>query len=508
MSLKEKTELLSRAKKEIVAMGGKDAVASQHARGKMTARERVELLCDPGTFDEQGALAHHTSTHPDLKDRATPADGVVTGFGRVDGRPVAVIAYDFTVLAGSMGKHGETKVARMREQALQREIPILWLLDSAGARIQELAGSQFAGEGKLFRDQVVMSGVVPQVAAVMGPTAAGTSYIAALADFVPMVKGIGTMALAGPALVKTAIGEEIDIDALGGSKVHTTLSGVGTLECEDDKTCLEASRKFLSYLPSGFRAPLPVRKADAPARGDDSIFDLIPPSTRRAYDMRLLLQWLADPGSLLELQPEWAKNLIVAFARIGGIPVGVVANQPMVLGGALDLDGADKAARFMSLCDAFGVPLIFVHDCPGFMVGSKMEHAGIIRHGAKMLYAVSRLTTPKLSLVVRKSYGAGYFVMCGRGYDPHSIVAWPGAEISLMSPEGAAAIVGTTDKEAVESYRSKIGVEQSAKEAWIDDVIDPRETRRWAWGHLRVLVPKHEEERRLLGAKKHGVSPV
>ncbi len=492
-------------------MGGVEEQKKQHTRGKLTVRDRIDLLCDPHSFDEIGILTHHTSMHSDLKDRKTPADGVVCGFGYADKRPVAIIAYDFTVLAGSMGKNGETKVARLRAQAFERRIPLVWLLDSAGARVQEFTGSQFAGTGVLFRDQVLLSGVIPQVAAVMGPTAAGTSYIPALADFVPMVKGTGSMALAGPSLVKTAVGEEIDIESLGGSRVHTQLSGVGHLECSDDRSCIDAIRSYLSYFPSCYQASLPIGAPSNVENLNDEIFEILPSSARRAYDMKKVIRWLSQGVDFFEIQAGWAKNIVVGFTRLGGYPIGIVANQPEVLGGALDLDASDKATHFMNLCDAFGIPLLFLHDCPGFMVGSKMEHAGIIRHGAKMLYAVSRLTVPKFSVVVRKSYGAGYFVMCGRGFEPDLIVAWPGAEISLMSPEGAVNIITDASedkKDRVEQYRHLVGGERSAEEACIDDVIDPRHTARLLFNQLKLLVPKHDHERSRLLTKKHGVSPV
>jgi acetyl-CoA carboxylase carboxyltransferase component len=518
MDLRALTDDLAARKATIRLGGGEAETAKQHRLGKLTARERLDLLCDPGSFEEFGILVHHTNASAEMRGKVTPADGVVCGFARVSGRPVAIIAYDFTVMAGSMGANGELKVARMREAALARLIPLIWLLDSAGARIQELAGSQFAGSGSLFKDQVTMSGAIPQIAAVMGPTAAGTSYIAALADFVPIVANIGTMALAGPALVRAAVGEVVDINELGGSKVHTQKSGVAHLECPDDRGCLDAIRAYLSFMPLNYRDPLPVPNpwiagtgAGTDLKRSDEIFQILPDSQRKGYDMRRLIRWLADEGSILELQPEWARNIITGFARIGGIGLGVVANQPSMMGGAIDLDAADKAARFINLCDAYGIPLLFLHDCPGFWVGSKMEHAGIIRHGAKMLFAVSRLTVPKISVVVRKSYGAGYYVMCGKGYDPDLIVGWPGSEISLMSPEGAVNIICKDEAgkaQATEEYRRLIGAELSARQALIDDVIDPRDTARVVAAQLAVLLPQHNVERQRLAGKKHGVTPV
>ncbi len=515
MDLRTLTDELLKQKEGIRAMGGEAEVAKQRAAGKLTARERIDLLLDPGSFDELGILVHHTSPAADMRDRTTPADGVICGFGRINGRPVALVTYDFTVMAGSMGTNGEAKVSRFRRAALDRLIPIIWLLDSAGARIQELAGSQFASSGSLFREQVEMSGRIPQIAAVMGPTAAGTSYIGALADFVPIVAGIGTMALAGPALVKAAVGETVDIHELGGSKVHTQKSGVAHLECADDRACLDAIKFYLSYMPGNFKEPLPVTNpfhyGKDSLRRSDEIFSILPDSQKKGYDMRRLVRWLFDEGTFLEIQPEWAKNILVGFGRLGGLGVGIVANQPSNLGGALDLDAADKAAHFINLCDAFGIPLVFLHDCPGFWVGTRMEHQGIIRHGAKMLYAVGRLTVPKLSVVIRKSYGAGYYVMCGKGFDPDLIVAWPGAEISLMSSEGAANIVCKVEADrarVAEDLRSLIGAERSAKEGLIDDVVDPRDTARILAEQLSVLLPKHNLERQQLREKKHGVSPV
>lgn len=512
MNLKEQTSKLNQAKSLIRAMGGEAEVAKQHSRGKLTARERVDFLCEGNSFQEFGILVHHTSKNSEMANRQTPADGVICGIGTVAHHPVAIIAYDFTVMAGSMGKNGEEKVTQMRKLAMARQIPIIWLLDSAGARIQELAGSQFAGTGGLFRDQVTMSGLVPQIAAVMGPTAAGTSYIAALADFVPIVKGIGTMALAGPPLVKAAIGEVVDVETLGGSKVHSEKSGCAHLECEDDRECLTAIKTYLSFLPTNFRSPRTATEVSTTSlRRSDEIFEIMPESQRQTYNVKKAVQWLGDANSFFELSPAWAKNIVTGFLRIGGLGVGVVANQPNHMGGALDLDAADKAARFINLCDAFGVPLIFLHDTPGFWVGTKMEHAGIIRHGAKMLYAVSRLTVPKISVILRKSYGAGYYVMCGKGYAPDLIVAWPGAEVSLMSPEGAVNIInreGVERDEMVQKYREMIGAELSAKEALIDDVIDPRDTAELIYTHLQQLLPKHDIERAQLKDKKHGVSPV
>jgi acetyl-CoA carboxylase carboxyltransferase component len=349
---------------------------------------------------------------------------VITGYGRVDGRLVAICAYDFTVMAGSMGTTGEIKVTRLRELALTKRMPFVWLLDSAGARIQEAVGSLFAGSGHLFREEVVASGVIPQVAALMGPCAAGTAYIPGLADFVPMVRGRGSMALAGPHLVRAAIGEDVTQEELGGSRVHCRKSGVGDLEVADDEECIARIREYLSYFPAHNGEPPPLGDTSDPIdRRDEALLDVLPESNRKPYDVEDVIRRIVDDGAYLSLKPQWAKTIVTCLARFGGRPVGIVANQPRQLGGILDNDAADKAARFVNLCNAFGLPLVFLQDVPGFMVGTKVEAAGIIRHGAKMLHAVANATVPKVTVVLRKAYGAGYYVMNGRAYEPDLIVA-------------------------------------------------------------------------------------
>jgi acetyl-CoA carboxylase carboxyltransferase component len=515
--MRERVEDLARRRARIAGMGGPEAVARQHAAGKLTARERIAGLFDAGSFVEIGAHATHHGPHPSMATRQTPADGVITGFGRIEGRPACVIAYDFTVMAGSMGRTGEAKCARMREMALTKRTPLVWLIDSAGARIQEAAGGGwFAASGFLFREEVGLSGVVPLVAAMMGPGAAGTAYIPGLADFVPMVRGTSHMALGGPPLVKAVTGEDIEPEELGGSRVHTEISGVADLEVEDDAACLRAIKEYLGYFPSSNLAAPPHRPTDDPAdRRDDQLLEIVPDHPRRAYDMHRIIDAIVDEARFFELKPRWARNLLVGLGRMGGHPVGIVANQPLHLGGVLDVDAADKAARFVMLCDAFGIPLLFLQDVPGFMVGSKVERQGIIRHGAKMLYAVSEATVAKVTVVVRKAYGAGYYVMCGRAYEPDLIVAWPTAEISVMGPEGAVNIVArkqiaaAVDPEAergrlVEEYRRLIDPYVAAGFVHLDDVIDPRETRPLVIRALELARGKRVER----PWKKHGVMPV
>ncbi len=521
-NMRELVAELEARRARVREMGGADRIARQHARGKMTARERLAALFDEGVFVEIGA--HGTqmglAAGPDGNDKPA-ADAVVTVFGKVDGRMVTCAAYDFTVKGGSIGYTGEEKVTRLRSMALRGRWPIVWLIDSGGARIDPGSShpdmlSLFAGSGHLFREQVVMSGVVPQVAAMVGPGAAGTAYIPGLADYVPMVKNVGSLALGGPALVKAATGQEISEQELGGSKIHSEVSGVGDGEFADDAACLAAVRAYLSYLPSNCDDAPPDVPCDDPVdRRDESLLDLLPETTRKPYDMYKLLRAVVDHGTLFDIKPRFARSVITCFARIGGKSVGIVANQPMHLGGILDNDSADKAAHFIQICDAFNVPLVFFQDVPGFMVGSKVEHAGIIRHGAKMLHVMSAATVPKLTVVVRKAYGAGYYVMCGRAYEPDLIVSWPTAEISVMGAEGMVGIAAKklfgdaepppeARKAVVEMIQKNIDVYKVAGWGLIDDVIDPRDTRRvLAWG---LELAKHKQLER--PARKRGVLPV
>jgi methylmalonyl-CoA decarboxylase subunit alpha len=518
---------LEQRRATIRRLGGEDKIARQHARGKLTCRERLDRFFDDGLYFEVGA--HGTqmglASGPNGDDKP-PADGVVTVFGRANGRLVCAAAYDFTIKGGSIGATGEEKVTRLRSMALTGRHPMVWFIDSGGARIDPGTShvdaiSQFAGTGYLFREQVVMSGVVPQVAAMVGPGAAGTAYIPGLADFVPMVKNIGSLALAGPALVKAVTGQDIAEQELGGSKVHSEVSGVADGEVATDGECVDLVKRYLSYFPSHCDELPPVVPCDDPIdRRDDAILDLLPDSNRKPYDMYKLIKMLVDKGKdgvgeILDIKPRFGRSLITCLARIGGKSVGIVANQPMHMGGILENDSADKGAHFIQVCDAFNIPLVFLQDVPGFMVGSKVEHAGIIRHGAKMLHVMSAATVPKLTVVVRKGYGAGYYVMCGRAYEPDLIVAWPSAEISVMGAEGMVGIAsrklfGDAEpapevKEGIlQQIRGRIDIYKSAGWAYIDDVIDPRDTRRvLAWG-LELAANK----KALRPGKKHGVIPV
>ncbi|AKV03638.1 Methylmalonyl-CoA decarboxylase, alpha chain [Labilithrix luteola] len=507
---------------KIREMGGAAKIQKQHERGKLTARERLDRLFDDGAWFEIGT--HGTqmglAAGPDGNDKP-PADAVVTGFGKVDGRMVCAAAYDFTVKGGSIGYTGEEKVTRLRHMSLRGRWPMIWLVDSGGARIDPGSShpdmiSLFAGSGHLFREQVVMSGVVPQVAAMVGPGAAGTAYIPGLADYVPMVKNIGSLALGGPPLVKAVTGQDIGEQELGGSKIHSEVSGVGDGEFESDAACIDAAKKYLSYFPSNCdEIPPEFPVTDPVDRRDESLLDLLPESTRKPYDMYKLIRSIVDHGEIFDIKPRFARNIITCLARMGGKSVGIVANQPNWLGGILDNDAADKAARFIQICDAFNVPLVFLQDVPGFMVGSKVEHAGIIRHGAKMLHVMSAATVPKITVVVRKAYGAGYYVMCGRAYEPDLIVSWPTAEISVMGAEGMVGIAARklfgaeepppeAKKMIVDQIQKNIDVYKVAGWGLVDEVIDPRDTRKAiAWG---LELARHKRLER--PSKKRGVIPV
>lgn len=527
MQMKDRVEELARIRAQKEAMGGTERVERQRARGKLDARARLQRLFDPGTFEEYGALAAADGRIPEEEDasRPTPADGVITGVGEIHGRPVAVAAYDFTVLGGSIGEVGERKVTRLRDMALKSRIPIVWLVDSAGARLEaggdidprRLAG--FADTGYLFREQVVMSGVIPQVAAMVGPGAAGTAYIPGLADFVPMVKGNSSMAIGGPYLVESVVGEKVTEEELGGSKIHNELSGVADAEYPDDPSCLEAIREYLSFFPSHCE-DRPPRKANAPPvdQRDDEILKIVPENPRQAFDMHKVISALVDERKFFPMKGRFARNLITGLARIDGYPIGIVANNSMFYGGILDVNTSDKAARFINLCDAFNIPLLFLQDTPGFMVGTKVEQQGIIRHGAKMMYAVASATVPKFTVVVRKGYGAGYYVMNGRAYEPDLIVAWPGAEIGVMGPEGMVAIAArkllsqaespeaakALKEELAAGLRQHISIYRTAALAMVDDVIDPRDTRRVLARALKRTANKRVERPH----RKREISPV
>ncbi len=517
--MREWVAQLEERRAAIKQMGGAERVAKQHARGKLTARERLDRFFDDGAFLEIGL--HGTTMGTPSSDKP-PADAVVCGWGKVNGRFTAAAAYDFTVKGGSIGQTGEVKVTRLRELALRCRIPMVWFIDSAGARIDPKSGqsgdmlSLFAGAGALFREEVIMSGVVPLVSAMVGPGAAGTAYIPGLADFVPMIKDRSSMALGGPPLVRAATGQEIAEQDLGGSKIHTTKSGVGDVEVEDDDACIQVVKDYLSYMPQHCEERPPITPCSDPIdRRDDALLDLLPDNPRSFYDMYALIQSIADDGAYLDIKPRWARSLITCFARLGGYPCGIVANNPKQLGGILTSDAADKAAHFIQICDAFNIPLVFLMDVPGFMVGSKVEHEGIIRHGAKMLHAMAAATVPKLTVVTRKGYGAGYFVMAGRAFEPDLLVAWPGAEISVMGAQGMVGIAAPklfggaepppeVRQQIVDAIQKNIDIYKVGGWGLVDDIIDPRDTRHVLCQAIAMSWNRVVERPR----RKRGIMPV
>jgi acetyl-CoA carboxylase carboxyltransferase component len=482
-------------------------------QGKLFVRDRLARLLDDGSFVEDGLLANALAG--DL-----PADGVVTGVGRVDGRPVCVMANDPTVKAGSWGARTVEKIVRLTEHALRHELPVVYLVDSAGARITDqvelFPGRR--GAGRIFANEVRLSGKVPQVCCLFGPSAAGGAYIPAFCDAVFMVEGNASMYLGSPRMAEVVIGEHVSLEDMGGARVHATISGCGDNLCASDEDALDAARQFLSYLPTNWLQPPPVAAAAEPSAGAPPIADIVPTEERRAYDMHGVVESLVDDGSFFELKPLWARELIIGFARIDGMPVGIVANNPKHLGGVLFVDSADKAARFIWLCDAFNVPLVFLADVPGFMIGSAVERAGIIRHGAKMITAVTEATVPKFSVIVRKAYGAGLYAMCGPAFDPDACLALPTAQIAVMGPGPAINAVFYNRIHAIEDpaereefvavrrreYEENVDLVHLAAELVVDAVVQPEDLRAELSRRLALAAGRVRED----FGKRHGVPPV
>jgi len=482
-------------------------------QGKLFVRDRLALLLDDGSFAEDALLANALAG--DL-----PADGVVTGVGRVDGRPVCVVANDPTVKAGSWGARTVEKIVRLTEYALAHELPVVYLVDSAGARITDqvelFPGRR--GAGRIFANQVRLSGKVPQVCCLFGPSAAGGAYIPAFCDVVFMVEGNASMYLGSPRMAEVVIGEHVSLEEMGGARMHATVSGCGDNLVASDADAIAAARRFLSYLPTNWLQAPPVEPALAPAANARPIRAIVPAEERRAYDMHDVIDALVDDGSFFELKPLWARELVTGFARLGGIPIGVVANNPKHLGGVLFVDSADKAARFVWLCDAFNVPLVFLADVPGFMIGSQVEREGIIRHGAKMITAVTEATVPKFSVIVRKAYGAGLYAMCGPAFDPDACLALPTAQIAVMGPEPAVNAVFYNRIQAIEDpaeradfvaarrreYEEDVDLVHLAAELVVDAVVQPEELRDELARRLGFAANRVRED----FGKRHGVPPV
>jgi acetyl-CoA carboxylase carboxyltransferase component len=470
-----------------------EAMRKLGERGRLSARERIARLVDAGSFDEIGALAS-VEPKPGMPHprETSPADGVVTGTGRIDGRPVAIVSQDFSVFGGSIGKIGGAKTHRMVRIALRRAIPLVMLLDGGGHRIQDGQNSRyFAQANTMFHDVARASGWIPIVALMLGAGFAGPTNYAGLADFVVMVRGLSTMGLAGPALVKAATGEEIDTESLGGASVQVDKQGLADLGVGSEQEAFAAAKRYLSYLPSNARAAPAITTSDDPHdRGDEALLDIVPASTRRVYDMRKVIAGIADIDSIFELKPTFAGNVATAFARLAGRPVGFVANQPLKAGGILDANACDKAAHFIALCDAFGLPLISLIDVPGFYIGSGAERTTLGRRSAKLIYEWGHASVPRVSVVIRKGFGLGYYAMNGgRAFDADACFAWPSAQICAMSIEGAIDVAFRKDylsapnpeqrrQEMIEATRAETTSIHAAEGFGIDDVIDPRTTRR------------------------------
>ena len=496
--------------------GGPERVARQHAAGKLTARERIALLLDEGSFDEIGSLATHHVTDFGMEKKRFLGDGVVTGFGTIGGRRVAVYAQDFTVLGGSFSEMQANKISRLLDLARESGIPLIGLIESGGARIQEGVRG-LAGYGRLFTRNVLASGVIPQISVMMGPCAGGSVYSPALTDFIIMVEGTSAMFLTGPEVIKTVTGEEVTAQDLGGAYAHNARSGVAHFMAKDESSALELVRTLLSYLPSNNTEDPPCRQTDDdPMRRLPELNTIVPAEEDQAYDMYEVLAAVFDRGSFLEVHKHFAPNVIVGFARLNGCPVGVVATQPNYMAGVLDIDSSDKIARFVRFCDAFNFPIITFVDCPGFLPGVDQEHGGVIRHGAKIVYAYVEATVPKISVVTRKAYGGAYIALSSKEMRTDLALAWPTAEIATMCAEGAVRILHrrelatAEDPDAlaarfIEEYREKVLNPFVAAELnYIDEIITPEETRVRLVRALHVLRTKVQEN----PPKKHGLMPV
>lgn len=496
--------------------GGPDKVAKQHGRGRMTARERLELLLDKGSFRELDIFVTHNCNDFGLADQKIPGDGVVTGFGTIDGRLVYVYSQDFTVFGGSVSHTHAMKICKVMDMALANGAPIIGMNDSGGARIQEGVHS-LAGYAEIFYRNTIASGVIPQISMIMGPCAGGAVYSPAITDFVVMVKETSHMFVTGPDVIKTVTHEDVTFEELGGAIVHASKSGVAHFAAESEEDAIFLVQNLLHYLPNNNMEDPPVAPtADDPLREAMELDSFVPDNPNKPYDMKAIIKYIVDDGQFVEVHEHWAGNIIVGFARLGGRSVGVVAQQPQVLAGVLDTEASQKGARFIRFCDAFNIPLIVLEDVPGFMPGLNQEHGGIIRHGAKLLYAFCEATVPKLTVIVRKAYGGAYCVMNPRHIGADLVLAWPSAEIAVMGPEGAVSIIfrrelseaadqAVRKTELVAEYRQRFANPYIAASAgYIDNVIEPHETRTRLINALEML----RNKQRSLPPKKHGNIPL
>lgn len=506
-----------REKKEKLALGGgKARIEKQHAKGKMTARERLEYLFDPGSFIELDAFIRNRCTNFGMDKMEFEGESVVTGYGMVDGRLVYAFSQDFTVTGGALGEMHATKVVKAMDAAIKVGAPIVGLNDSGGARIQE-AVDALSGYGDLFFRNATFSGVIPQISAIMGPCAGGAVYSPALTDFVFMVDKSAQMFITGPQVIKTVTGEEVSPEELGGAMTHNSISGNAHFLSDTDQSCIDSIRKLLSYLPSNNMEKAPVFEIDDDInRQIDELDTLIPENPNKPYDFMDVVTLIIDDGDFFEYQPYFAKNIVTGYARINGKSVGIVANQPNMMAGCLDMNAGDKAARFIRTCNAYNIPLLTFVDVPGFLPGTNQEHGGIIRHGAKILYAYSEATVPKVTIITRKAYGGAYVAMCSKSLGADTVLAWPSAEIAVMGPDGAVNIIfrneitkaenkAETHKKLLEDYRAEFATPYKAAErGFVDDVIEPSTTRQRIIDAFNMLEGKREKR----PPKKHGNMPL
>lgn len=501
---------------KIMAGGGESRIAKQHSSGKMTARERINALLDEASFVELDAFVEHRCTNFDMATTEAPGEGVVTGYGTIDGRLVYVYAQDFTVLGGSLGEMHAKKICKVLDLAIKMGAPVIGVNDSGGARIQE-AVDALSGYGQIFYRNTLASGVVPQISVIMGPCAGGAVYSPALTDFIFMVEKTSNMFITGPQVIKSVTGEEVSAEALGGAMTHNSVSGCANFVYPNEEQTIAAIRKLISFLPlNNMEKPPMVASDDDVNRICENLNTICPESANKAYDMKDVIASVVDNGDFFEVSQYYAGNMITGFGRVGGKTVGILANQPKVMAGCLDINASDKAARFISFCDSFNIPLVTFVDVPGFLPGVNQEYGGIIRHGAKMLYAYSDATVPKITIVTRKAYGGAYLAMCSKDLGADQVLAWPMAEIAVMGAAGAANIVFKKDidksvnpeatrKQKIAEYEEQFANPyQAAARGFVDDVIEPSLTRQRLASALGMLSSKRESR----PAKKHGNFPV
>ena len=513
LNLGSKIRELQEKKDKAIQGGGEQAIAKQIAMGKLPVRERINQLVDKNSFHEYDLFIEHDAREFGMDGKALPGDGVVIGIGTINSRPVAIYAQDFTVAGGSLGSMHARKITKMMDYALRMRIPIIGINDSGGARIQEGVNS-LAGYGEIFFRNTLSSGVIPQISVILGPCAGGAVYSPALTDYVFMVENISKMFITGPEVIKSVLGEEISMEELGGARVHSEITGNSHFYALTEQECFDQIKTLLSYIPWNNEEKPLLQEIKQPNK-KYNIEKIVPVDPTRPYDVRDVIRAITDNSDFFEIQEKWAANIVIGYGRMGGRTVGFVANQPMVLAGVLDCDSSDKAARFIRYCDAFNIPLVTLEDLPGYLPGIDQEHAGVIRHGAKLLYAYSEATVPRMTIILRKAYGGGYIAMNSRHLRADFVFAWPMAEIAVMGPEGAAKIIFRKEimeaddpeamrKKKVEEYKKKFSNPYvAAAKGYIDAVIEPQETRKVILHALEVSQEKHVGRPH----KKHGIPP-